>query len=194
MSDTTAGLGAGASAPARANDAVGRILAGVDAVSMAGAWAAVLCFLAILGLIVAEVAARNLFNYSLNFAWEFSAYFMGAGFLLGAAYALRAGAQIRVNVLIANLSPPLALTVDGAATLASAAICGYLAYALFLLTWLSWVRESKSIQPSELPLWIAQMPLALGAALLTLQLVVRVARLWRREPADDLTMRLVQDE
>ena len=76
---------AGAAAPARAGDPVarggdpvGRALGAIDALSMAGAWAAVFCILAILGLIVGEVAARNLFNYSIHFAWEFSAYFMGA--------------------------------------------------------------------------------------------------------------------
>jgi hypothetical protein len=50
---------AGAATPARAADPVGRALGAIDALSMAGAWAAVFCILAILGLIVGEVAARR---------------------------------------------------------------------------------------------------------------------------------------
>src|ERR1700752_2765387 len=83
-------------------DAAGRVLDAIDELSMWGAWASAFCIAAILGLIVAEVLSRNLFNVSLYFAWEFSAYLMGAAFLLGAGYSLRAGAQIRVNVLLEN--------------------------------------------------------------------------------------------
>ena len=185
--------GAGARAPARSADPLGRVLDAVDALSMAGAWCAVFCILAILGLIVGEVAARNLFNYSIHFAWEFSAYLMGATFMLGAGYALRAGAQIRVALLISGVRESIARVIDVGATALSAAIVSYLAYALFLLTWLSWLRNSKSAMASELPLWIPQLALALGAAILTLQLVARVFRLLRREPGDDPRLRLAQD-
>lgn len=185
--------GAGVVTPARSADPLGRALDAIDALSMAGAWAAVGCILAILGLIVGEVAARNFFNYSIHFAWEFSAYFMGATFMLGAGYTLRAGAQIRVNVLIAGMREDVARLVDLGATLSAVAIAFYLAYALFLLTWLSWLRDSKSAQASELPLWIPQLALAAGAAILALQLMARLFRLLRREPAEDAGLRLAQD-
>jgi TRAP-type mannitol/chloroaromatic compound transport system permease small subunit len=184
---------AGLSRPARAADALGRALDAIDALSTVGAWAAVLCIVAILGLIVAEVAARNLFNYSIFFAWEFSAYFMGATFLLGAGYTLRAGAQIRVNILITGIPEAAGRIIDLAATLVSVAVACFLCYALSELTWLSWVRHSRSAQPSELPLWIPQLALAAGAAILALQLVARALRLVRREPAEDARLRLAQD-
>ncbi|HEX2117405.1 MAG TPA: TRAP transporter small permease [Alphaproteobacteria bacterium] len=184
---------AGAATPARGADPLGRVLDAVDALSTVGAWAAVGCIFAILGLIAGEVAARNLFNYSIHFAWEFSAYFMGATFMLGAGYALRAGAQIRVNVLITGVGGNIARMIDLGATLLSAAIASYLSYALFLLTWLSWERGSKSAQASELPLWIPQLALSVGAAIFTVQLIARAARLLRREPGEDARLRLAQD-
>jgi TRAP-type C4-dicarboxylate transport system permease small subunit len=184
---------AGLPRPARAGDALGRALDAVDALSTAGAWAAVLCIVAILGLIVGEVAARNLFNYSIHFAWEFSAYFMGATFLLGAGFTLRAGAQIRVNILITGVPEAAGRIIDLVATVASVAVACFLCYALSELTWLSWVRNSRSAQPSELPLWIPQLALAAGAVILALQLVARAFRLLRREPAEDARLRLAQD-
>ena len=184
---------AGVSAPARTTDPFGRVLDAIDTLSMAGAWAAVLCILAILALIVGEVAARNLFNYSIHFAWEFSAYLMGATFMLGGGYALRAGAQIRVNLLITGVRGDIARIIDLGATFLTAAIALYLTYALFLLTWLSWERGSKSAMASELPLWIPQLALSLGAAIFALQLIARAARLLRREPGDDARLRLAQD-
>jgi TRAP-type C4-dicarboxylate transport system permease small subunit len=118
---------------------------------------------------------------------------MGATFLLGAGYALRAGAQIRVNILITGVPDAVGRIIDLAATLVSIAIIAYLSYALFQLTWLSWIRDSKSAQASELPLWIPQLALAVGAAILTLQLTGRALRLLRREPGEDARLRLAQD-
>jgi TRAP-type C4-dicarboxylate transport system permease small subunit len=183
---------AGVAASAR-GDLPGRLLDAIDALSMAGAWAAVFCILAILGLIVGEVVARNLFNYSIHFAWEFSAYLMGATFMLGAGYALRAGAQIRVAMLITGAGERIGRIVDLAATAVSVVIGVYLAYALSLLTWLSWLRNSKSAMASELPLWIPQLALALGAAIFALQLAARLVRLLRGEPGEDARLRLAQD-
>lgn len=179
--------------PERSADPVGRLLDGVDRLSDWGGWAAAASVLAILGLIVAEVLARNFFNYSIDFAWEFSAYFMGTAFMLGAGYSLRAGAQIRVNVLLDNVPAPVRRWLDVVATLCCAAIGVYLAWALGLLTWLSWTRGSRSIQPSELPLWIPQLVLALGAAQFALQTLARAARLVRGEPGEDEKLRLGQD-
>ena len=176
-----------------ASDAVGRVLDGVDRLSEWGAWASALCILGILTLIVAEVVARNIFNKSIDFAWEFSAYFMGAAFMLGAAYSLRTGSQVRVKVLLDNLPPPGQRALDLFATALCVIVAAYLTFALSHLTWLSWMRESRSDKASELPLWIAQFPLALGALLFTLQSMARFARVLRGEPGEDETLRVGQD-
>ena len=174
-------------------DAAGRVLDAVDELSMWGAWASALCIAAILGLIVAEVLSRNFLNVSLYFAWEFSAYLMGAAFLMGAAYALRAGAQIRVNVLLENVPKPVARFFDYFSTICGIAIGVYLTWALAEMAWFSWVRESRSPEKSEILRWITQAPLAVGAALLTLQTGARLGRLLRGEPGDDIRLRIGQD-
>ena len=58
---------------------------------------------------------------------------------------------------------------------------------------MSWMRESRSDKASELPLWIAQFPLALGALLFTLQSMTRFTRVLRGEPGEDETLRVGQD-
>jgi TRAP-type C4-dicarboxylate transport system permease small subunit len=176
-----------------ASDAVARVLDGVDRLSEWGAWASALCILGILMLIVAEVVARNIFNKSIDFAWEFSAFLMGAAFMLGAAYSLRTGSQVRVKVLLDNLSSPGQRALDLFATALCVIVAAYLTFALGHLTWLSWMRESRSDKASELPLWIAQFPLALGALLFTLQSMTRFTRVLRGEPGEDETLRVGQD-
>ena len=185
--------GAASATPAKAADPVGRILDGIDWIAEWGGWASVACILGILALIVGEVLARNVLNISLEFAWEFSSFLMGAAFMLGAAYSLRSGAQIRVMAVLDNLSPPARRWLDIVATLCAAMAIAYLTCALAQLTWLSFVRGSRSEKSSELPLWIAQAPLALGAALLTLQMLARFARLLRGEPGEDVRLRVGQD-
>ena len=176
-----------------ASDAIGRVLDGVDRLSDWGAWASAFCILGILTLIVSEVVARNLFNKSIDFAWEFSAFLMGAAFMLGAAYSLRTGSQVRVKVVLDNLSPSGQRALDLFATALCVIIAAYLTSALGQLTWLSWIRGSRSEKASELPLWIAQLPLALGALLFTLQSLTRFVRVLRGEPGEDETLRVGQD-
>ncbi len=174
-------------------DPVRSILDAVDELSVWGAWLSAFCIVSILALIVGEVLARNLFNYSIYFAWEFSAYLMGAAFLLGAGYALRAGAQIRVNVLLENVPPAAMRLLDMLATALTIVIGAYLTFALGELTWLSYVRESRSPEKSELLRWIVQLPMTVGALLFTLQTAARLARLLRGEPGDDVRLRIGQD-
>jgi TRAP-type C4-dicarboxylate transport system permease small subunit len=188
------GAGAAPAAPAKPpDDPLGRALDGIDRLSDWGAWASVLCIGGILVLIAGEVAARNLLNISLEFAWEFSSYLMGAAFMLGAAYSLRSGSQIRVMALLDNLPPRARHVLDMLATLCAMIAIGYLTCALAQLAWLSYERGSRSPMASELPLWIAQAPLALGAGLFTLQAAARLARLLRGEPGEDVRLRVGQD-
>lgn len=177
----------------RPPDPIGRVLDIIDGLSMWGAWASAACIASILGLIVAEVVSRNLFNISIYFAWEFSAYLMGAAFLMGAAYSLRAGAQIRVNVLLENVPKPVARFFDLFSTVCGIAIAAYLTWALGEMTWFSWMRESRSPEKSEILRWITQFPLALGSLLFTLQAIARLGRLLRGEPGDDMRLRIGQD-
>lgn len=187
------GASAGATRGSPRPDVVGRVLDGIDRVCAWGGWASAVCIVAILVLIAGEVAARNFFNYSLDFAWEFSAFLMGAAFMMGAGYSLRVGAQIRVRVLLDNVPPGSRRVIDLLATLFCLVVAAYLTCALAQLTWLSWIRDSRSDKSSELPLWIAQAPLALGAALLALQSLARFCRVLRGEPGEDLSQRVGQD-
>jgi TRAP-type C4-dicarboxylate transport system permease small subunit len=147
-------------------DQAGRVLDAIDTLSMWGAWASAACIASILGLIVAEVVSRNLFNISIYFAWEFSAYLMGAAFLMGAAYALRAGA-IRVNPAW-NVPKPVARFFDLFSTVCGVAIAIYLTWALAEMTYFSGCVNR--VRPkSEILRWIVQFPLALGSLLFTLR-------------------------
>ena len=58
---------------------------------------------------------------------------------------------------------------DLCATACGVLIAAYLTYALGELTWLSYVRDSRSPEKSELLRWIVQFPMFVGALQFTLQ-------------------------
>ena len=165
--------------------ALARILAGVDALSRACGYLAALLVLGIAGLILAEIFCRTALNVSLSFAWEFAAYFFAVAIFLAAAFALRTGGYVRVMLLSQSVSPRLAYWLDVVATVAGTMIAGVLAWSLTSFAAKSWESGSTSPTIDETPLVYPQAAMAFGAALLTLQLVVRAVRLFIGEPPED---------
>jgi TRAP-type C4-dicarboxylate transport system permease small subunit len=163
--------------PARFEAVIGPI----DALTKAGNLLAGLALLAILGMITAEIASRNLLRSSLAFSWDYSAYAMGAAFMLGAADALRRGAHVRVTAVLDSIPRPMARVLEFTACLAGLAACVALAWALTEMAWLSFQRGSTSATVMRTPLMWPQGLVALGAIILTLQCVAQLLRLARGE-------------
>ena len=141
-----------------------------------GAAAAVL-LAAMAVLMLAEVAARNFAGRSLYVTWEFSAYAMAGVFFLGAAYTLQSAGHVRVAVLLELLGARAVRWLEVAVTAFALVVIGYLAYALFGLTARSYAGDVRSWTGYRVPLFLPQLALALGAALLALQLAARLTRL-----------------
>lgn len=94
-------------------------------IGVAAAWLAVPLVLAT----VYEVAVRYFMNAPTVWAFEVGYMMMGAHFLLGAAYTLREGAHVRVDLVTGQLSPKTRASLD---------IAVYTLLILPCLVWLSW--------------------------------------------------------
>ena len=158
-----------------ATDAIARLLGGIAAILT----------VSIAVMILAEIVARALFNYSLSFAWEYSAYSMAVAMFFGAAFTLRTGGHIRVSLLASSVPPRAAYVIDLICTFCGIVIAGYLSFALVQLAWRSYEAGSVSATISATPLVIPQGGIALGAVMLTLQLVMRVLRLTLTDEAPE---------
>lgn len=77
---------------------------------------------------VYEVLSRYLFNAPTVWAYEIGYMATGANFLLGAAFALREGSHIRIDVIYSHFSPRVKALID---------VAGYLLLFLPLGIWLS---------------------------------------------------------
>ena len=160
----------------------------IDRIALVAAIVSAALTLSIVVMILSEIIARSLFNVSVSFAWEYSAYAMGVAMFGGAAFALRTGGHIRVSLLASRLPARAAHWVDIVCTVAATALAGYLAIALGQLAWRSFEAGSTSPTVSATPLVIPQAAIALGAALLCLQFIARLIRLSTGAPPEDETM------
>lgn len=122
-------------------------------------------------LICTEATLRGLFNYSLGFTEELSGYFVVALTFFGGALALRWGALFRVGFLF-DLLPARVQAVLARAFIAVAlAACVVLAWRTFDLVQSSFSRGNFAPTVLRTPLWIPELLLPIGFALIAFFLV-----------------------
>lgn len=136
--------------------------------------AACLALLAI--VILAEVISVWLLNKSLEFSWEYGAFFMAGAFFLGLGQTFKQGGHVRVGILAEHLPPSAARLLDLVATILGLLIAAFLTLALFGLTWSSFIDGSRTFTATATPLAIPQAVITVGALILTLQLLARLIR------------------
>lgn len=141
-----------------------------DALSRAMAWVAGGMVLLIAVMQMAEIILRNLAGISLSFVWEIAAYMHIAAIFLGLSMTLRTGGHIQVT-LMASAFPRLFQIVS---TLGGLALSLFLSWALIRLAW-SWGATGRtSGTVDNIPLVIPMAAVAFGAAMLSLQLLLRL--------------------
>lgn len=156
----------------------------IDALSMAGAAAAAIALAVITAIMGAEIVARGVLGFSLEFSWEFSTYLMAAMFFLGAAHTLRTGSHIRMSAAIEQFSPRMAAFLDVVATLIGLGVMLLVTYALSDLAWQAHLRGSVSFTPMATYMAIPQALPAVGSAIVVLQLLARLASRAAGEPVE----------
>ncbi|KAA3634238.1 MAG: C4-dicarboxylate ABC transporter substrate-binding protein [Proteobacteria bacterium] len=135
----------------------------------------------VLPLIIAtvyEVASRYLFNAPTIWAYEVGYMATGANFLLGAAFALREGAHIRIDVLYSRFSARRRALVD---------VLGYLLLFLPVALWLSYRLGTYALEAYHSGegsgesawnpvIWPFRAIFFIGFAVLSLQAIVEFIR------------------
>lgn len=160
--ERTADLDAARQGPARRS----ALRRGLDGLYDSGAVLAALCMVALLGVIVAQMIARWM-GHVIRGGADYAGYLMAAASFLAFAHTLNRGAHIRVELLLQALGRHRRAGETLCLAIATA-IAVYLAwYAAQMVRW-SWALGDVSQGQDATPLWIAQLPVAVGAALLAL--------------------------
>lgn len=138
----------------------------------------------VMPLIVAtvyEVLSRYLFNAPTIWAYEIGYMAMGANFLLGAAFALREGSHIRIDILYTRLSEKARALID---------VLGFVLLFLPVGFWLStrlgeyaleaYMSGERSGESAWNPvIWPFRLVFFVGFAVLTIQGVAECLRAFR---------------
>ena len=114
---------------------------------------------------------------------DFTGFFLAASTFLALAYALRVGGHIRVTLLITRLPDRAHRVVEIIVVAIALAMSAYATYYIALLVMESFEFGDRSSGMVSLPLWIPQLPVALGLAILTLALADELIGLLRGHKA-----------
>ena len=153
---------------------------------------AALAILFICGIVTAQVALNVLarlggpgWSFTIPSYADFAGYALASATFLALAHTLRRGAHIRVTLLSGRLPEAMRRPVDALVLLLAAGLAGFAAWWLWALVAESLHYGDTSPGMVPVPLWIPQVPVALGLTLLTLALLHTLADRWRGTPIPD---------
>jgi TRAP-type C4-dicarboxylate transport system permease small subunit len=132
-----------------------------------------ICLILICAMIVAQVVARNL-GSTVRDAEEFAAWAMAAAGFFGLPYALYCGSHIRVEVISRFVPEALHHVMEVIASVIGVLLAAYVAWycTAFVLESYQFKEVSQGLIP--VPMWIPQLPMALGSVLLAVAFLERL--------------------
>lgn len=154
----------------------------LDRVYACALWVAALCLLAIAGLVGLQVGARIIdsalkllglgrFDVVILSLAEIAGYFLAAATFMALAGTLKAGAHIRMTMLLRALPEPARRPLEMWALGFGAAAAAWMTGRLALLAQDSWRFNEVSVGVLPIPLAIPQAAMALGGVVLVIALV-----------------------
>ena len=145
-------------------------------VNGAATWLAATAILAMAGITAAEVIARSFFDVSFELADELGGYLLVAAVFLGLGPALAGGAMLRVEMVEQRLPRPVRRVLDVIFHLLALAVSCIAFFWIWQHVASSIRRETVAATWLETPLWIPQLAMPVGMALLIATLLVSLVR------------------
>lgn len=147
---------------------------GASALARAGGFLSCLLILVVLAVTTAGVVGRYVLGSPIPGVDEAVGFLVVAVVMCGAAEALRTGSHIGIDILHAAAGPRARRLLDALGYLAVLAVSALLFWAAWHTVAFSYDFEAYSTGQLELPLWIPQSTMVLGAALLGLVAFARL--------------------
>ena len=122
-------------------------------------------------LVCYDTIMRKFFRISSDWVFEYTTYMIGAAVILSAAFVLKEGGHINVDILVTRLSRRTRGIVTVVSLFLSSAICAVLAWSSFHMLLRSIAVKFVSNTIMETPLWIPQGLLPAGFILLSVQAI-----------------------
>ncbi len=132
--------------------------------------------LAMVVIIIIGVTFRYVLKLPLRFDAEYTGYLLVMISFVGAAYALKAGSHVRVDIAIRYLPRRLHAWIQVFTDFMSLGCMGLFLWYMWDMAYSNLLKGVVSVTPMETPLGIIQMLLPLGALLFILQLLIELSK------------------
>lgn len=129
-----------------------------------------LCIIAICCIILARVVGRWI-GIEVPSSDDFAGFLLAAASFLGLAYTFRQGGHIRVSLFTSRLSATAHKWVEKAILSLGCVLIIYLSWQLVYMVYESYLFEEVSSGYVPVPLWIVQLPLALGMIIFSVAVI-----------------------
>lgn len=151
----------------------------------AAAGAAAAVFLAsIAALISAQIAAR-LIGMHVPASDDIAGWLMAASVFLALPYALNKGDHIRVTLLTGKLPPVWQRAFEIATAIGGVGLTGFMAYNATAFVYKSYALGDVAMGELAIPMWIPQIPLAVGFVILFVAFIDMLVRVLAGRAAID---------
>jgi TRAP-type C4-dicarboxylate transport system permease small subunit len=134
------------------------------------AWLAALFMIALLVAVLLSVGGREL-NFHVRGTDAYAGYCMAAAGFLALAHTLKRGEHIRVTLLLTALPAGARRALELWALACAVALSGLLAFYAGRLAWQSRLFNDISTGNDATPLWIPQLGMAVGTAILCIAFI-----------------------
>ena len=142
----------------------------LDALYDGAAWLAALCMVGLLVMVLLSVAGRQL-HFHLPGTDAYAGYLMAAAGFLALAHTLKRGEHIRVTLLLSALTGGAQRALEIWALFAATALALLSAFYSGRLAWQSRVFNDISTSNDATPLWLPQLSMAVGTAILAIAFI-----------------------
>jgi len=102
---------------------------------------------------------------------DFSGFLLASATFMALPYAFRSGSHIRVSLFLALIPPVIRKKIEVIVLLLVVILMAYVAWSVTLMVIETWEFEELTQGYVAVPLWIPQVPLALGLILFLIALV-----------------------
>jgi TRAP-type C4-dicarboxylate transport system permease small subunit len=151
----------------------------IEKLSLIGGVISGICILLMAGLILLEVIFRSITGISILICEEYSAYLLVVFGSMALAYTFKSEGHIRVDLILSRLSPRKSLMVNLLCTAIGFLVFLYMVFQSWGQFYGSWLSGESSMYFSKTSLWVPQIFIFLGIALMVLQLLSAMAKLYQ---------------
>ena len=142
----------------------------LDALYDGAAWLAALSMIGLLAMVLLSIAGRQLHFYVPG-TDAYAGYLMAACGFLALAHTLKRGEHIRVTLLLGHVGPRARRALEVWSLAAATALAALTAFYSCRLVWQSRQFHDISTGNDATPLWIPQLPMAIGTLILVIAFV-----------------------